>query len=722
MIGEIKMQNVASYKAASSLITDKRINLVYGLNGTGKSTISDFLYDRSQKRFASCGIAPADIEPVVVYNQTFVRDNFFLLDSLKGIFSLSKENKTAEKKIADAQKRIRSIDSEVSATTTAAERIDADFQRQRQAAIDEVWKIKVDYTGGDRVLEFCLDGLKGQKDKLFTFLVSLAKPSAEPQRNDTAIRLDAASLAGAEAQPLDRIDPLYFSQQSLETCPLLAQSIVGSGDSVVAGLIESLGNSDWVRAGLEYAGSTLPGASSSPCPFCQELTITSTFLAEVQSYFDETYQGAIESLGKLEADYRNGIASLPNIEAIVSHPLAGQSKASLERLHRDCVSLWAQNVGRIASKLKNPRNEVSLVSSSGVFEAINNAISTINSDVDQYNNRLRNKAASLTALKNEFWLLMRWKYDQTITRFQHDEADANKQRASLASTLATQLQSIEAQRKIVISAQAETINVGEAVDNINAGLLELAIEDFEIRKHSDNLYRIVRAGDPDDAFHTLSEGEKMIVSFLYFCELCKGRSSAEDTGIHRIAVIDDPISSLSHIYIFNIGRLIKRLFFQSERFSQVFLLTHSLYFFYEMTETNHDRRRLTQNLFRIAKNKEGSSIRPMSYDEIQNDYQSYWEIVKDSKQSPALIANCMRNIVEHFFSFVRRKDLNNVFQMPALQEGKHQAFCRFMNRESHSLGQNIFDIKEFDYQVFREGLKAVFDATGHSEHFKEMMK
>jgi hypothetical protein len=53
---------------------------------------------------------------------------------------------------------------------------------------------------------------------------------------------------------------------------------------------------------------------------------------------------------------------------------------------------------------------------------------------------------------------------------------------------------------------------------------------------------------------------------------------------------------------------------------------------------------------------------------------------------------------------------------------KYQAFCRYVNRESHSVGQNLMDMKEFDYQVFKEGLRLVFEATGYSEHFKAMSK
>ena len=112
----------------------------------------------------------------------------------------------------------------------------------------------------------------------------------------------------------------------------------------------------------------------------------------------------------------------------------------------------------------------------------------------------------------------------------------------------------------------------------------------------------------------------------------------------------------------------------------------------------------------------------MKYEEVQNDYQSYWVIVTDPNQPPALIANCMRNIIEYFFNFVQKADLSNVIQKPELQENRFQAFCRYISRESHSLGQNIFDFKEFNYDDFREGLKLVFDATGYEEHYKKMTK
>ena len=82
----------------------------------------------------------------------------------------------------------------------------------------------------------------------------------------------------------------------------------------------------------------------------------------------------------------------------------------------------------------------------------------------------------------------------------------------------------------------------------------------------------------------------------------------------------------------------------------------------------------------------------------------------------------MRNIIEYFFNFIEKTDLNNLFQKPKLQLTKYQAFYRYINRESHSLGQNIFDFKEFNYDDFREAFMLVFAESGYIDHYKKMIQ
>ncbi|WP_320040212.1 AAA family ATPase [uncultured Desulfobacter sp.] len=721
MITQIYMDAVASFKQATSLETDKKINLVYGLNGTGKSTISNFLYEPTESAFLHCKKTQDQSIPILVYNQKFIRDNFFVADNLKGIFSLSKENKAAEQKIAEATKKQAELEQSLQSKRAVKEQATQEFTTQKQRATEEVWSIKKTYAGGDRVLEYCLEGLKGQKEKLFAHLQGISKPANEPERGVQTLRKEVETLKGDDAQPQQRLGMLLFQAHAVETNQLLGTSILGNTDSEVAALIEGLGNADWVNQGLAYLPDGI-GDSEVQCPFCQESTITTKFIENVKSYFDTSYQNQIDELVGLLKKYHTAIEALPEIGQFTGHPFALERKSVFSTKYRLLVAAMRKNIGELEKKVKNPKTVISLSDTKVMVAEFNEEVASINQAIDEYNSKLQNREAEIAKLKEEFWFLMRWQYDQTISRFEQDRQATNQKLKGIDTEIGNTNADLTKVKKEITEAQKQTVNVDAAVDSINAGLLDIGIDNFSVQKHSERLYRVVRADESEDAFHSLSEGEKMMISFLYFCELCKGKSSTEDTHAKRIVVIDDPISSLSHVFIFNVGQLIRSVFFRGDRFCQVIVLTHSLYFFYELTDPNHDRREKTQKLFRLSKPSSGSVIQEMKYEEIQNDYQAYWSLVNDQSQPPALIANCMRNIVEYFFNFVRKKDLNNVFQMPELQDNKFQAFCRYINRESHSLGQNIIDMKEFDYAIFKEGLRLVFEKAGYPEHFKAMSK
>lgn len=100
------MDAVTSFKKSTLLETDKKINLIYGLNGTGKTTISNYLYNNDDNKFSKCSIEGLNGEDILVYNQNFIKEYFYESDNLKGIFTLSKENKEAEIKIKNANKEI----------------------------------------------------------------------------------------------------------------------------------------------------------------------------------------------------------------------------------------------------------------------------------------------------------------------------------------------------------------------------------------------------------------------------------------------------------------------------------------------------------------------------------------------------------------------------------------------------------------------------------------
>lgn len=718
VITELNINGVASYKSKSILSPTRKTSLIYGLNGAGKSTISEFLYNQSEPRFAKCSVKLSQPCDFLVYNQSFLNDYFYEEDNLKGIFTLSKENKVALQQIEAETKELdkhRAAQQENSAASSANS---AKLDQEKSKASTKIWEIKTKYAGGDRVLEFCLDGLK-KTDLLFQHVLGLPLPEASPDYTADNLKTEASSIEGEGAVTYNKIPNISAGWLSIEGNSLWSKIIVGSQEGSVAEFIAKAGNFDWVKEGLQFVSND---KDKQECPFCQQETITKSFIDSISSVFDEAYKDDVNSLESMKSIYETLTSSL-NLQDISNSALASKELAEAWNIAFEALKASVrENVLLIGNKIKSPSAAVSLTDTKATVDVLNGLLNDLNTLIESHNDKLTNKKKTRDDIKARFWALMRWDYDQTISAYSQSATGIENEASQISQDASKINKSIEASNLKISNLRKQTVNIEESIENINRGLVEIGIDGFSVISHGENFYRVSRASDQGNAFHSLSEGEKTVISFLYFIELCKGQKTANAVPQTKVVVIDDPISSLSHLYVFNIGQLIKRYFINDKSYAQVFVLTHSLYFFYELTHTNKEKRAETQHLFRVIKNANGSSVISMSYEEIQNDYQSYWSVIKDQASPPALIANCMRNIVEYFFNFVQKKDFNNVFQKPALSGDKFVTFYRYMNRESHSLGQNIFDIKEFDHQVFKDGLRLIFEESGYGEHYQAMNK
>ncbi|MDX1302901.1 AAA family ATPase [Photobacterium sp.] len=715
MITEIILDNVASYKSKVTLTTDKKINIVYGLNGSGKSTFSNYFYDPENLKYKACSNT-RDGETVLVYNQKFINNNFYSPDSLNGIFGLSEENKQVEEEIAKKTEELEVLETDKKKQATNIEEQAIMVEKAKSSAEKKVWEIKQTYTGGDRVLEYCLENLKGNKSKLYAHISALSKPVTKSQKTIDDLKVEVNAIDGDTAVKLSTLDVITFDTLSEISVDALNEIIIGNEDSPVATLIEKLQNSDWVSSGLKY----LDLINGDECPFCQSQTMTEQLIRQIKDYFDESYEEKINAIKLIETEYETLIKDFPKLDVYKSSQYAVKHLAQLTEEHSLIVKIIENNKNLIQNKKAKPSTQIKLEDPSPHVNSFNILIESVNASIIKHNKKIENVSSEKARIKKEFWDILRYEYDQTISNYNKIDKDAQTVINAAKIVKDQKTKDIITKKAEIVEQQKNTVNIDEAVENISKGLEDIGITDFSIKKHESNLYRVVRSGADEDVFTSLSEGEKMMISFLYFRELIKGKQSATEMPQKKIAIIDDPVSSLSHIFVYNIGRLIKNDFFKSDDVEQVFVLTHSLYFFYELTDTNHSRRKKEQELFRLSKNSSGSSVNKMSYQEVQNDYQSYWSVINDGQQPPALIANCMRNIIEYFFGFVQKIELSNVADIEELQQNKFEAFMRYINRESHSVGQNIIDFKEFDYDIFKEAFKLLFYKTGYPEHYNKM--
>ena len=726
MITKITISNTASYEEATSLETEKRINLVYGLNGSGKTTICDYLQSLNSPEFKDCqadGFNP-DQQKILVYNRKFIEENFYESSTQAGVFTLAKGNANAKQIIKQATNKQNELQVKLDSIRSNLSAKEKELETLTEQATKETWKIKRKHAGGDRVFYNAgfLDGLQGDSKKLFEYIIGVSIKSINTTLEE--IKKDLLDI-GEGVDPRDDIQLLSSDKLTkIETHDLFQEEIIGNQNSSVSGLIKQLDNSDWMKQGLGYLGK-----AGMECPFCQQETLTDELTKAIRNYFDKNYDEKTKKLKRLKQTYqelKDSIDSKYYERDFFDAVQASELTVLFEKLN----ATLDRNLNKIQTKTKSVSQKIVLESTKAVIDEINNFISDRNDEIDSFNQKIANKDQTIETLKTNFWQVLRNEYDTTISHYDTNKLKLEKEIQKITKSCEVIERQISNQAKRILKAQEQTTNIDQTIEAINLHLKDFGIQSFKIVKYKGDdgdCYRIERDYEPKTpVFQSLSEGEKTVISFLYFVELCKGKESETDLK-RKIIVIDDPISSLSHMYIFNVAQLIKKTFLEDlknqdggSEYLQCFILTHSLYFFHELVDTNDQKRQQHQSFFRITK-ASASQISSMKHSEIRNEYEAYWDIVKTATdENMPLVANAMRNIIEHFFGFIEKADsISNAFQSDELADNKFQAFLRYMNRESHTDRINISDYKEFDQGIFQEAFKKVFEASSHIEHYEK---
>lgn len=726
MIENLLIRGVSSYSPNAPTVIGplKRVSMLYGQNGTGKSTIGNYLQTPGEACYQSCSMAPADPErEMLVYNHTFMEMNFHEDVAQPGVFTLNAGNIEAENALNAAQAAIKLLSTQQDEEMAKGKASKTARETEKQALKDGLWKLKTPFDGSP--LAYCFQGVN-TKERL---LERIQATSEAPDDVTTAeLMAEATELQAATDAQLPSISLVGFPGSELEPNPIFREIITGTDNSYLAGLIHALGHSDWIQHAL-----TLPPIDGDLCPFCQQ-PLPEGFHGEIAKIFDKTYEQRIRDLTNLQRRYAGAVEQ-------TLQRLRGPSyqQPSFQLAISNLSAALQRNVQTIEKKIASPSIVVELESSLGLIDVLNECIAVEQEKIDAFNLKVKNKQVHLAQIKDRFWGVLRTLAGALLDHYaQEDQELAQAQQKARDNIEALRVKA-KAEREIIAQSRAAITNIDQSVDSINHWLRILGLKGFELTKEEGDVpqYRLQRPEQRAGVFKTLSEGEKTLISFLYFLEVCNGELNATAGRLisDRIVVIDDPISSLSHNYVYDIASLIKRhVISPSTRFKQVIILTHNLFFFHEMVKLmNEDggrsRGKVGQQegqlaLFRITKS-DYSTVVAMQPKEIQNDYQSFWQAIKDAlngRTSATVIPNMMRNILEYYFTFVHRQDkLAKALEDLSDEDPQFRSLYRYINRESHADAVNITDFGEIDPAVYIERFRQVFVRTKFQEHYDKMM-
>ncbi|HCA9544691.1 AAA family ATPase [Klebsiella variicola] len=725
-MAQLRIRGVRSYAPDRDICFDlsSKVTLIYGQNGSGKSTVSGYFYDRQADKYRHCAFESPHISHFQVFNQEYIDSKFARADYQPGIFTLSEANQ-------ESQDKINSNNKERTKLSAHLEKLNEEIAQKegmKETIVDHCARDIFNRTVNDR--KNLSDFLEGAKIKRSFYERMVATPLSDVRTTTEELTDKWRMLSQSEGTLVSEIHIPRTTVLTEETIKLMKEPVVPVSSTQFSALIQKIGNADWVRQGQHYIHDDV-------CPFCQQPFDVIAFSRELTQMFDESYQTSLGVLSQAAEGLAQDCDALAEFEhRVATHSFVdeGSQILSLVKAVNKGFQILLQ---QLLNKIKEPSLKVQPENLQESLFLLQNEVDAFNTRVRENNRLAENFTHEKKSLHADVMAHLRGICEEFFT-------ERDRQLGELQNEINSRLRDggiLEANKKQLDdetnALTGQLSDIQPTIDSINANLRLLGITGFEIICHDTEmkLYRLRRGSEPEKAevFKSLSEGEKTMVSFLYFIESCSGSLTPET--IHpenKLIVIDDPISSLSHNYIYEVAALIKRKIIKSGAARHVVILTHNMFFFQEILLNSgrlQDNREAPVNwsLFRIIKS-DYSSCEKLSMHEMLNEYQALWQTLKDvrdGKTQPIVLFNTMRNILEYYFSFAcKTEKLKEALESLAAEHsdaGEYDSFYRAINRHSHSDGRNLFSTGVIDKERYLSMFRKVFTQTDDDDHYLAMM-
>ncbi|WP_452232249.1 AAA family ATPase [Lacinutrix sp. MEBiC02595] len=731
MIKNIKLHKIATYTEPVEINDLKKINFIYGSNGTGKTTISNFLYDSSNINFSECSKTwenNTKLE-ILVYNKKF-REEYFGKGKLNGVFTLGKATKKELDLIKIKKEELKNLKELYEKRKLSLEVKNEKKIHKVLSFKEKIWKSilqkhKVHFK------EAFVGSMKS-KDVFYDRIINEFKNNINPFLEIDILKTKSKIIFGEVPTQIKPFTTIHFDRiLEIEKDVIWKKKIIGKADVEISKLIQKLNINDWVIKGKNFLVDT-----ETTCPFCQEETITLDFKKQLDEFFDENFTKNLKNINDFNQEYLREASTIvhqlnqieieekDNEKTILNINLFS---ANLKTL----ISELSANKEYLQNKISEPSREVVLQSIKEQLDNLNLLLVEANKSIEKHNKIVLDYANQRDELIKSIWkyLIENNKEDINIYIKELDSLDK--------SINGIQKQFIESKEKylaLIIEINELSVNITSSeptVIQINNILKKYGLQSFIIvpSKREENHYEIQR-DDGSLAESTLSEGEVTFITFLYFLQMSKGSLEEGKTSEDKILVIDDPISSLDSNILYVVSTLIKSILNDVRESKgnilQVILLTHNVFFHKEVSFIDGRTRVLNNtNYWILRKKNKKTSIQPFGQENpIHSSYELLWKDLKD-ENSLVSVQNNMRRIIENYFKILgKHRDEKIINKFDTKEE---QDICKslisWINDGSHSINDDLYiEYQDETIDIYKRVFKSIFEKTKHIEHYKMMMQ
>lgn len=731
MIESIKIRDVATYDETGIQIEDlKKVNFIYGANGCGKTTLSNFLFNPTDNKFYSCSLTWKGEQELstLVYNKEF-RERNFGKGKLGGVFTLGEASADEIKIIEEKVITLKEIKED-----GAKKRLTVKVQEGKKTLLESEFR-ETTWTKVYKKYEPSFkEAFTGNlsKEKFKTKLLHEFSNNKEELLNFETLKEKASTIFGEVPQMISQITEITFGRiLEIENHPIWKKIVVGKGDVDIAKLIQKLNITDWVNQGRNYLNK-----ESETCPFCQQKTISPDFKKQLETFFDESYLKDIETIKALKLEHEMLIKNLINELNLVetSQKDFPKSKLDIDKFSaylKTLISQQTTNNERLILKEKEPSRNVELISLNEQITLLSEIIEKANSEIKTHNKIVNNYNTERTNLIKSVWRYVTYEYNAELTVFYSNHTGLSKGIKTLNEQIEVKIAEYKALKKEINELSKNVTSIQPTINEINRLLKSYGFTNFEIVPAKDEGFYQIQREDGSIAETTLSEGEITFITFLYFLQLSKGGVSEDTVNDERILVVDDPISSLDSNVLFVVSTLIKEIIKEiksdSGNIKQLILLTHNVYFHKEVSFIDGRTKCCGKtNYWILRKNESITGIQPFKMlNPIQSSYELLWQELKRKEiKSSITVQNVMRRIIENYFKLLGKYGDDDLIQKFKTKE--EQEICKslisWINDGSHSINDDLYvELQDRTIENYQNVFKDIFKLTNHAGHYNMMM-
>jgi wobble nucleotide-excising tRNase len=720
MISKIKLHKIASYTEDVVEIEPKAINYFFGSNGTGKSTLGKVIADISTYQHCNLDWATSPID-VFIYNKQFVQDSFSQSNAIKGIFTLGKNATDVQKFIEEANAKIGALKNKIEGLNKSIETQEDKLSKKREEVEQKAWILKKKYEADFKP---AFKGFMGSAKDFFNKCISEQKNSSD-LLDEKEIIEKSKKVFSDDLKAYDPIEEFTFNDLlKYENSGILKTKIVGKEDIEIGKLIQKLDNSDWVKDGVDYLQQT-----ENICPFCQQ-SISKDLREQIESFFDETYENKKKELADFIKNYKSYVNGLlTKLQLLTDRDIPIINFQELKTKIKLLNNTYQSNLSKLEKKQKTPSIPIEIDSLETILSKISELIKVLKKEVEDNNSTFENIKTEKTLLKSKIWRFIVNELDIDLKSYNKIKSDVEKAIKGINDTLKVTKEEKGKLETEVAKKESEVTSVKPTVNEINKILKLFGFTNFMLDEaDKKGFYKVIRE-DGSEVKETLSEGESTFLTFLYFYHMLRG--STNDTGIgkDKIVVIDDPISSLDSNVLFIVSNLTKELIRDAKGgangIKQIFILTHNVYFFKEVTFKGNGNNKWREEAYWIVRKLNNKTqIIEHEKNPIKTTYELLWRELDDiEKINSATIFNTLRRILEYYFNILGGLDYEKAISK---FEGEEQIICKslisWVNDGSHFINDDlVVDAEPENVEKYLKVFELIFDKMGHKSHYEMMM-